>query len=121
MSKPSIEKIEKNAIISSNGIDSLPGTAPIINEKLRFVQHWREIGLKEFTVLLRSFEDVQAFVSIAMVQPFAVVVGSERYSVNGKNFIGMLTLDYNRPVRVRAECSEEAFEQFRQSAQRFLV
>ena len=77
--------------------------------------------MKEFKVILRSFEDVQAFVSIAMVQPFAVLVGSERHSVNGKNFMGMLTLDYNRPVRVRMECDEEAFEQFRRKTQQFHV
>lgn len=77
--------------------------------------------MKEFKVILRSFEDIQAFVSLAMIQPFPVLVGSERYSVNGKNFMGMLTLDLNRPARVRMDCDEEAYEQFRQSAQRFLA
>ncbi len=77
--------------------------------------------MKEFKVVLRSFEDVQSFVSIAMVQPFAVTVGSDRYSVNGKNFMGMLTLDYDRPVRVRVECDEAAFEGFRQAAQGFIA
>lgn len=75
--------------------------------------------MKEFRIILHSFQEVQAFVSIAMVQPFEVLVGSERHSVNGKNFMGMLTLDYSQPVQVRMECDEQAFERFRLDAARF--
>ena len=77
--------------------------------------------MKEFQVILSSFEDIQAFVSLAMVQPFEVMAGSERHSVNGKNFMGMLTLDYCHPVRIRMDCPQEAFEQFLRQAERFLA
>ena len=73
--------------------------------------------MREFDILIRSFQEVQAFVSLAMVQPFEVLVGNDRQRVNGKSFIGMFSLDYQHPVKVCVRCSEEEYNRFRQQAQ----
>ena len=66
----------------------------------------------QFDICVRSFRQVQDFVSLAMVQPFEVLVGNEQKKVNGKSFIGMFTLDYTRPLQVHVKCSEEQFGLF---------
>lgn len=72
--------------------------------------------MREFNISIRSFQQVQAFVALAMVQPFEVFVGNERQRVNGKSFIGMFSLDYQSPVKVIIKCSQEEYERFRQQA-----
>ncbi len=75
----------------------------------------------EFDIAIRSFHQVQEFVALAMVQPFEVLVGNDGQQINGKSFIGMFSLNYNRPVHVRVKCSNEEFDRFRQAASQFLV
>ena len=75
----------------------------------------------QFDIWVRSFRQVQDFVSLAMVQPFEVLVGNEQKRVNGKSFIGMFTLDYTRPLRVQVTCSEEQFGLFRKAAAELLA
>lgn len=77
--------------------------------------------MREFNIFIRSFQEVQAFVSLAMVQPFEVLVGNGRKQINGKSFIGMFSLDYKDPLQVSVKCSEEEFLRFRQDAARFLA
>ena len=77
--------------------------------------------MREFNILIRSFQEVQAFVSLAMVQPFEVLVGNDRQQINGKSFIGMFSLNYKEPLHVSVRCSEEEFVRFRQEAARFLA
>ena len=77
--------------------------------------------MKQFSITLRSFADVQAFVSLAMVQPFRVLVGSDNQSINGKNFMGMFSLDYRHPLQVSVDCDEKQFSEFRKAAARFLT
>ncbi len=69
--------------------------------------------MREFHINIRSFRQVQAFVSLAMVQPFDVLVCTESQQINGKSFMGMLSLDYRQPVFVQVSCSEEDFCRFR--------
>ena len=76
--------------------------------------------MREFSIEIHSFQDVQEFVSVATVQPFRVLVGNDRCRVNGKSFIGMFSLDYSRPVCVFAECAQDLFEAFHQSVERTL-
>ena len=71
--------------------------------------------MKEFDITIRSFQQVQDFVSLAMVQPFDVLVCNEKQQINGKSFIGMFSLDYRRPVFVRVCCSDEEFLRFQRS------
>ena len=77
--------------------------------------------MKEFSILIRSVEEVQAFVQLAMIQPFEVVVESDRRQVNGKNFMGMFSLDFHQPVQVRVNCDEDNFCRFRQEAIQLLA
>ena len=63
--------------------------------------------MKQFDIVLHSFQDVQDFVEIATIQPFRVLVGNDRARVNAKSFMGMFSLDYSQPIPVRAACSDE--------------
>ena len=77
--------------------------------------------MHQFNICVRSFRQVQDFVSLAMVQPFEVLVGNEKQQVNGKSFIGMFSLDYRRPLQVSVKCSDEEFGRFRQELAQFLA
>lgn len=72
--------------------------------------------MHQFHIRVRSFRQVQDFVSLAMVQPFEVLVGNEKQQVNGKSFIGMFSLDYRRPLCVSVKCSDEVFARFQKEA-----
>jgi phosphotransferase system HPr-like phosphotransfer protein len=71
--------------------------------------------VQQFDICLRSFAEVQDFVSLATVQPFQVMVGNDHQQVNAKSFMGMLSLDFSQPVQVKADCSSEVFNNFRQA------
>ena len=77
--------------------------------------------MHHFDIIVRSFGQVKDFVSLAMVQPFEVLVGNAQKQVNGKSFIGMFTLDYTRPLQVHVNCSEEEFGQFRAAVAHLLT
>lgn len=70
--------------------------------------------MKEFEIVIRSFQQIREFISTAAVQPFQVLVGNESQMVNGKSFIGMVTLDCSRPLKVLCDCDGESFQNFRQ-------
>ena len=72
--------------------------------------------MREFSITIHSFQEVRAFVSLAMVQPFDVLVGNDRQQVNGKNFMGMFSLDFHRPLLVQVNCDDDSFCRFRQKA-----
>lgn len=72
--------------------------------------------MHHFNIHICCRSQVQAFVALAMVQPFEVLVGNEKQQINGKSFMGMFSLDYQRPVRVSVKCSEEEFSRFKQAA-----
>ena len=72
--------------------------------------------MREFNMDIRSLQQIHAFVRLAMVQPFEVIVGNQHQKINGKDLMGMYILDYSRPVQVSVRCSEEEFSQFRQNA-----
>ena len=81
---------------------------------------WGAKFLKQFDICLRSFQDVQDFVEMATVQPFRVLVGNDRARVNAKSFMGMVSLDYSRPLLVRADCDSQAMQTFRSVVSKFL-
>ena len=68
--------------------------------------------MREFDIVLRSLRQVQDFVAIAMVQPFDVLVGNDRQHINGKDLMGMFSLDYTAPIHVRVICTQEEFSSF---------
>ena len=77
--------------------------------------------MQNFHITLRSFQEVQEFITMATVQPFAVLVGNEVQQVNGKSFIGMVSLDYTRPLLVQAECDGQTWQNFRSLVTKFLT
>ena len=77
--------------------------------------------MREFLINIRSFQDVQDFVAVATVQPFRIVVGNNSHLVNAKSFMGMFSLDYSEPLKIRMNCSEEAFQGFLAAVDRFVV
>lgn len=76
--------------------------------------------MQEFHMELASFEQVQGFVRLAAKQPFEIRVGNDHQRINGKDLMGMFSLDYSRPVRVSAECSQDLFSEFRVAAEQLL-
>ena len=77
--------------------------------------------MRQFDIQVSTFRQVQDFVSLAMVQPFEVLVGNETQQVNGKSFMGMFTLDYHRPLQVSVCCSEEEFGRFREQTKQIFM
>ena len=75
----------------------------------------------EFKVRLRSVKDVQDFVGLATTMGFPVEVEDDRHRVNGGSFMEMFCLDFNQPLRVVAQCSEEELEALCNDARKFLV
>ena len=64
-----------------------------------------------FQVFLRSYEQIKTFVALASKQSFDIRVCNDRQSINGKDFMGMCTLDFSRPLKVQADCTgDEAVE-----------
>ena len=60
-----------------------------------------------FQIFLTTYEQVKTFVLLAAQQPFDIRVGNERQSINGKDFMGMCSLDFSRPVHVQADCTAD--------------
>ena len=77
--------------------------------------------MKEFSIYLHSFQELREFTVLASVQPFRVLVGNDHQLVNGKGFIGMVSLDCDGPLKVRCDCDNESLLAFQNQASRFLV
>ena len=76
---------------------------------------------KDFMIRLGSVRDVEDFVRISTEQPYPVFLDDGNQQVNGKSFMEMFCLDFNQPLRVVAQCSEEELDALCADAQRFLV
>ena len=68
--------------------------------------------MHQFDIILGSFRQVQDFVDLAIRQPFDISVGNEQQQINGKDLLGMFSLDYTREIRVRVSCTDDDFSQF---------
>ena len=77
--------------------------------------------MRQFNIAMGSFQQVQDFVRLAMGQPFDVLVGNERQNINGKDLMGMFSLDFRFPQRVTCTCTEEEFCRFHRQAAAFLA
>ena len=77
--------------------------------------------MKEFHIAIRSFADARAFVTMAALQPFRVLVGNDAQTVDAKGFIGMASLDCSKPLKVMCDGDTEGVMAFREQAGRFLV
>ena len=110
-------KCTKNSFI----IELLKQSLLLLYTKLIPLYSGRREVMQEFQIAIHSFPEVQEFVSIATVQPFPVLVGSDKQMVNAKSFIGMVNLDYSHPLKVMCDCDEEPFQHFFRQADRFLA
>ena len=72
--------------------------------------------MHHFNIVMRSFQQVQDFVKLAMDQPFDVMVGNDYQNINGKDIMGMFSLDYRFPLKVSVTCSKTEFEAFLEDA-----
>ena len=77
--------------------------------------------MKMFEIYLRTVEDVKKFVSLAHAQPFAVRVGSDHYSVDGKSFMQMFSLDLSASQQIKLDCTDEEFTRFFTAAAQFQI
>lgn len=77
--------------------------------------------MKEFQIAIRSFPEIREFISMATVQPFRVFIGNGMQMLNAKSFIGMVNLDFSRPLKVLCDCDTDQLQRFRQQAGRFLA
>ena len=75
----------------------------------------------EFAIRLGSVQDVQDFVSVATTRPFEITVRDTYNKINADSFMELFCLNFSRPLRVVAECSEAELESLMRDADRFLV
>ncbi len=68
-----------------------------------------------FLISLNTFEQIKTFVALVAQQPFEVHVGNDRQNINGRHLMSMFTLDYSRPVKVHADCTEAEFAAFQKA------
>ena len=74
--------------------------------------------MQEFEINIRSFQQVQDFVRLACSQTFDIRVGNDRQNINGKDLMGMFSLDFAHPLMVR---TQEDCPLFRQEALQLLA
>ena len=77
--------------------------------------------MQEFWIRLRSMEDVQEFVAIATSRAFPICVRDSQHKIRGGSFMDMFCLDFNQPLRVVAQCSDEELKTLCDDARKFLV
>jgi len=75
----------------------------------------------EFNISIRSFQQVQDFVALAAAKPFDVAVGNSHQNINGKDLMGMFSLDFSRALHVKLHCTEEEFLRFKQEVAAILA
>ena len=71
----------------------------------------------EFEINIHSFQQVQDFVSLACDQSFDIRVGNDHQHINGKDLMGMFSLDFSRPLLVRIGDDDAAVRSFRLQAE----
>ena len=77
--------------------------------------------MQEFRIMIHSFQDMEQFVSLAIGQPFEVTVASCGKHSNGKNYMGMSTLDFSEPLQVLVDCTDAELDRFRREVAAFLI
>ena len=77
--------------------------------------------MHSFLVAFRSFEDVRDFVFLSMSQSFDITVSNGAHTVDAKSLMVMFSLDYSRPLEVRADCSDTEFSAFLEKTAKFRV
>ena len=73
--------------------------------------------MQEFEINIHSFQQVQDFVSLACDQKFDIHVGNDHQHINGKDLMGMFSLDFSRALQVQVNCDNEDVRSFRTQAE----
>ena len=66
-----------------------------------------------------SLGEVQEFVGLATLQPYAIHVQDAKHTVNAKSFMEMFTLDFSAPLDVVVSSEHE--NRFALAAKKFIV
>lgn len=69
--------------------------------------------MQEFEISVHSFGQVRDFVNLAKEQAFEVRVDNGKQQVNGKNYLGMFSMDHRLPLHVSAYGEDEECSRFR--------
>ena len=56
--------------------------------------------MKTATILLKSIDDVNAFVNLTVRFSYDIDLSSNRYVVDGKSIMGIFSLDLSKPIAV---------------------
>lgn len=72
---------------------------------------------RTMTVLIDNIDKVKRLANIAMSLPFYVDAVSERWKVDAKSLLGLLSLDVSKPIELRFDAENEdrvkfAFSEF---------
>lgn len=62
--------------------------------------------MKEFTVVLKSINDVKTFVNVVTKYDFEIDLTSGRYVVDAKSIMGIFSLDLTQPIKVEAHSDD---------------
>ena len=76
--------------------------------------------MKQFSIFMRSFADIQTFVTLSSQQPFEIALG-ESQDINGKSLMAVLGLNFRHPILVSAFCDDDAFARYRSALSQLLV
>lgn len=77
--------------------------------------------MREFEIRLGSVQDVQDFVALATAHPFTITIRDEYNKINAQSFMELFCLNFSRPLRVVADCTEAELESLMRDAERFLA
>ena len=77
--------------------------------------------MREIEIRLLTVQDVLDFVALATTRPFLITIRDEYNKINAQSFMELFCLNFSRPLRVVADCSEAELESLMRDAERFLV
>ena len=75
----------------------------------------------EFAIRLGSVQDVQDFVAVATIRPFAITVRDDHNKISADSFMELFCLDFTRPLRVVCDCSGAELDALRSDLAHFVV
>lgn len=70
--------------------------------------------MQQFDISMHSFRQVRDFVNLAKEQAFEVRVDNGKQEVNGKNYLGMCSIDHRLPLHVSAYGADEECSRFQE-------
>ncbi len=79
--------------------------------------------MKEFKILLSSFEAVQEFVDLSTKEPYPIRVVAEERQINAKSLLGFFSMEQNTatPMTVQADCGDRNIDPYLKAVKRFMV